>query len=383
MPKRWKIGVVHDTTVAGLGDHGTHRAFTGLPHVEIALADANTNDLPGRMQAIGAVRHYRDHRRMLEAEPFDIVVVCSRIPGEHFTVIQDAMDAGCHIYCEKPLTTDLAEADRLVRLSEARGAKLAVAHLARHAPVFRMLKRQLDAGAIGEPLAFYGRGKEDARGGGEDLMVLGTHILDIGNALFGHPESVFADLSVDGRPLRVDDRAATAEPIGPCAGDALFACFQYPGGVRGVFESRRGLFDGTHVRMGITVAGTRGAMRVRFDNERRLRISHSPVPPEDETAYTELPLTEDRSIPADAVPLRISPDGPAPNAYFAVCNRFAALDLMAAIQEDRPPAANVHHARQVLEMIYGIYRSQLTGSRMTFPLRLRAHPLVEDERNVP
>ena len=154
--KTWKVGIVHDTSGRSLGDHGTHLAFTGLPDVELALTDSNTEQLDQRMRAIGAVRHYRDHRRMLADEALDILVVCSRSPGDHFEVLQAGIERGCHIYCEKPLTADLEEADTLVRLSETRGVKVAVAHLARHALVFRSLKKHLDAGAIGAPLAFYG-----------------------------------------------------------------------------------------------------------------------------------------------------------------------------------------------------------------------------------
>ena len=116
-------------------------------------------------------------------------------------------------------------------------------------------------------------------------------------------------------------------------------------------------------------------MRVRFDNERKLLITRPPGPPEDETVFEEVPLAEDRTLPPGTAPWNAPPGGNPLSGYFAACNRFAALDLMAAIREDRPPAANVQHARLVLEMIYGIYRSQLTGARVTFPLRLRSHPL--------
>lgn len=69
-----------------------------------------------------------------------------------------------------------------------------------------------------------------------------------------------------GRPLQRTDRTATSEPIGPAAGDDIFAFFRFPGGVNGLFESRRNLFRGKQVRMGITVAGSEGALAMRYDD---------------------------------------------------------------------------------------------------------------------
>lgn len=375
MKAHWKVGVVYDSSQKSKGHHGTHFAFTGLPGVEIVLADPNPEGIAARMQAIGAARRYADYREMIVAEAPDVVVVCSRLPGDHFPVIRAAAERGCHILCEKPLTDSLAEADAIATLAERHRIKVAVAHLARHARVFRTMKRMIERGEIGRPLTFYGRGKEDERGGGEDLVVLGTHVLDIGFYLFGIPEYVFADIAVDGRPITAGDRASPTEPIGLCAGDAIWSSFRFPQGVQGVFESRRGLCTGP-VRMGVTVVGTRGALAVRYDESRHLRMCRAPVVPEDETHYEILELPpEDRTLPPSAAPLDYERDSPQPARYFAENNRFAAWDLLQAVAEDRQPLASVHDAVQVLEMIHGMYAASLSGRRVSFPLVDRTHPL--------
>ena len=99
-------------------------------------------------------------------------------------------------------------------------------------------------GEIGTPLAIHGRGKSDYRGGGEDMMVLGTHILDLQTFFFGKPLSVWAEVMMEGTSVGRGDTRETVEPIGPTAGDELFACFRFKRNVRGMFESKRGLFDG-------------------------------------------------------------------------------------------------------------------------------------------
>ena len=366
-----KIGIIYDTSIEGLKGHGTHLAYRGLPVEMLAVADTNTADLEKRMAEMRVPRHYTDYVEMLDREKPDIVVLGSRLPGDHPAPVEAAAKRGIHMLIEKPLCSTLEEADRMVELAERFQVKIAVAHLARYALVFRTMKLMIESGSIGQPLTVYGRGKEDERGGGEDLTVLGTHILDLMCYLFGKPESVSAEVTVDGRPLKATDQAKTVEPIGPAAGDNIFAHFHFPGNVRGIFESRKGLYrkDG-QVRMGITVAGTDGCLSMRYDNDRKLRLTRSPFPPEDTAEYEEIPLIETRVIPGAE---KLITKGWTP--YFAINNRFAAWDLVEAIRENRQPVASVYDAQRVLELIQGIYLSQLEGCRINFPLKQRKHPL--------
>lgn len=374
MAKQWRVAVAFDTTQIFLKGHGTHLAFVGLPGVEhVALADPNHEGLEKRMCELGAKRHYDDYLEMLDREQPQIVVLGSRLPEDHDVQIRAAVERGIHVFCEKPMTSDLRVADELIALAKKHNAKIAVAHLARHALVFQTMKRMIEEGAIGTPLTFYGRGKEDERGGGEDMVVLGTHILDLGCYLFGAPASVSAEITVEGRPLRREDRSVTKEPLGPVAGDNVFALYRFPNSVRGIFESRKGLFR-KQVRMGVSVVGTEGILSVRYDNDRKLRLSRTPYPPEDEAAYEEIPLVETRQIPG-AEELRDF----GYFWYFRENNRFAAWDLIRAIEEERQPLASAYDARKVLEMINGAYASQLTGRVVPLPLAEREHPLEKQE----
>ena len=373
MERSWKVGILYDTACPGRGGHGTHLAFRGLPGVEIAaLADSNCEGVGEKLAKTGAKRHYTTLAEMLDRENPDIVVCGSRVPEGRLDELEPVIRHGCHILCEKPLAATLEEADRLIALADEYGVKIAVAHLARHAQVFRTMKAMIEAGEIGRPLTFYGRGKEDERGGGEDFVVLGTHILDIGCFLFGAPEYVFADFTFEGRPLRPADRCATSEPLGPVAGDELMAYYRFPNGVRGFFESRKNL-SACGTRMGVTVAGTEGVLAMRYDGGRKLRLCRSKLPPEDDAHFEEVELPAEPEIPG-AEPIDLAAIGFIP--YFAINNRRAAWDLLRAVEENREPAASARDARMVLEMIQGAYASQLAGGRaMTIPLTQRKHPL--------
>ena len=383
MSRTWRVAIVKDTSKPMLGLHGLHLAFRGLPNADVvAHVDSNTEDIEQKMAVTEARRHYATLPQMLADEAPDIVVLTSRHPADHLPQIEACADAGCHIYCEKPLSASLREADRIVEIVEQAGIRLCMAHPSRYAAGFRTMKRMLEAGEIGRPLTVYGRGKCDRRGGGEDLIVLGTHILDLQTFFFGEPECVYADITADGRPIVKTDRAETVEPIGPAAGDSILAHFRFPGDIRGLFESRRGLYDrscgATH--MGITVVGTEGVLSTRFDDYETQppRISRGPGALEYGRDFEDVPLLEDPALPG-AEPLDYSLCGKhSPSAtFFLEANRFAVWDLMRAIEEDRQPVSNVHNARLTVEMICGIYAAHLSGGMVNFPLEDREHPLGE------
>lgn len=365
-----------------LGLHGLHNAFRGLPRVEtVAHVDSNPENIEQKMAYTGAKKHYLNYLEMLDNEKPDIAVLCSRHPGDHFEQIKAAAERGIHLYCEKPMTVSLKEADAIIELAETHHIKICMAHPARYATAFRTMKNMIEAGEIGTTLTVYGRGKCDHRGGGEDLIVLGTHILDLQTFFFGAPEYVWADVTVAGRPIVKTDRTKTVEPLGPVAGDNIYAVFSFAGGIRGVFETRKGLYDyerGVN-NMGISVAGTAGTLTMLFDDrgDRSLRISRSPAQPGGMDRFEDVLLREDRHIPG-AAPLDYAlcgqPDIPrAP--FFLEANRFAAWDLMRSIEEDRLPVSNQYNARLAQEMIYAIYASHLARKVIDFPFTNRSHPL--------
>ncbi len=207
-----------------LGLHGLHNAFRGLPNVEVvAHVDSNPENIEQKISYTGAKKHYLSYLEMLDKEKPDIAVLCSRHPYDHFQEIKTAAERGINIYCEKPMTVSLEEADAIVSLAEKHHIKICMAHPARYALSFRTMKAMIETGEIGTPLTVYGRGKCDHRGGGEDLIVLGTHILDLQTFFFGAPEYVWADVAADGKPIVRTDRTKTVEPLGPVAGDNIYA----------------------------------------------------------------------------------------------------------------------------------------------------------------
>jgi predicted dehydrogenase len=387
--RSWKVAVVQDTSRPTLGGHGLETAFRGLPNVEVvAHIDPNTHNIQQRMSVSQAKKHYPTLAAMFEQETPDIVVLTSRLPEDHLPQIRQVVEKGCHIYCEKPLTASLAEADEAVRLSEKHGIKIAVAHPRRYDLGYLTMKQLIEAGKIGIPMTIQGWAKSDHRGGGEDLLVLGTHILDLFVFLFGTPEHVSAEVYVQGKPFADQPLSKTVEPIGLAAGDEIFAVYRFPKGVHGIFESRRNLYAKKDFRMGISVIGNKGMLSRHLSDAHHHRqpllFGNSPCS-HAETLFTEtIPLAENRIIHG-AVPLLEAFGGKEKDITlgitFGEARRFAVWDLMRAIEENRQPVCSVYDARIVMEMIYGVYASHLRKTPVAFPLQDRTHPLKDTSKN--
>src|SRR5207247_9333253 len=127
------------------------------------------------------------YRQMLEKERPQIVSVADRWLDSHRDMVVACAQSGAHIFMEKPMAPTLAEADEMVRACEMHHVKLAIAHQTRHSPRLQRIRELIEQGQLGDILELRARGKEDQRGGGEDLMVLGTHLMDLMRLLAGDP----------------------------------------------------------------------------------------------------------------------------------------------------------------------------------------------------
>ena len=74
----------------------------------------------------------------------------------HFQVSLDAIAAGKHVLCEKPVNRDARETQRAADLAKAKGVKTKLGFTFRYAPAIQMAKDLIDSGFIGEPYVFNG-----------------------------------------------------------------------------------------------------------------------------------------------------------------------------------------------------------------------------------
>ncbi|MYC95190.1 MAG: Gfo/Idh/MocA family oxidoreductase [Caldilineaceae bacterium SB0661_bin_32] len=122
----------------------------------------------------GPAAHYSDYRAMLERENLDILSVVTS-DHLHAQMVVDAAEAGVPaIFCEKPLATTLADADRMLAAVEQNGTVICVDHGRRWDPFWRQALSIIEEGRIGSLTRI------SAHLGGERAMLFrnGTHLVD-------------------------------------------------------------------------------------------------------------------------------------------------------------------------------------------------------------
>src|SRR3712207_2555990 len=103
----------------------------------------------------------------------------------------------------------------MVEACRQSGTHLAVAHQNRAVPYLQHVKDLVRAGAIGRLARIRGKGKDDSRGGALDLIVLGTHVLDMMRAVAGDPQWAWGHLRQDDRDITRADVKEGGERSGP------------------------------------------------------------------------------------------------------------------------------------------------------------------------
>lgn len=353
---KYRVALIGNSANGGYG-HDWDLAWRGVPNVEvIAVADPVE---PGRRKAMeraGAAQGFADYREMLVKAKPDIVTVCPRTLVERVAMVTAAAEAKAHILMEKPFARTLAEADRMCAATGKAGVRVQVGHTARLVGVTVAARRLVEAGEIGVLQELRGRGKEDKRAGGEDLMVLGTHVFDLMRYFAADPQWVFAHVTEQGRELQPSLMREASEPIGPVGGDDVAAMFGFSSGVHGYFGSKHNdRRDGR--RFGLTLYGSKGLLFVPLNDvpSSEPHLLRAPAwAPEKGEAWERIPYP-----PGTRLVTR--PE----------TNRLMALDLLAAIEQDRAPACSAVDGRWTIEMVAGVYQSQFAARRVPFPLATR------------
>lgn len=155
--KRLKVGVI------GAG-------FIGPAHIEairrtsladvVALADVSNEVAKVKAAELSVPQYYGNFKALLNAPEIDIVHVCT--PNHlHYTMSREALEAGKHVVCEKPLAMNSVEAAELVRVAQEKGVVNAIHFNMRFYPIIHHIKEMIENGELGEILAVNGSYLQD------------------------------------------------------------------------------------------------------------------------------------------------------------------------------------------------------------------------------
>ena len=365
MPETYRVAVYGRTGKGNYG-HQLDTAWLDVPQTQIvAVADEQPQGRAAAATRLKVDRTYASYVQMLDDEKPDIIAICPRWVDQHAEIALAAAERGVHIFMEKPFCRSPEEADAIVRACEMRHVKLALAHPTGYSPMMTTLKKLIAEGAIGQVLELRARGKEDRRGGGEDLWVLGSHMLDLILALGYQPQWCFARVLQNGEPVRKEHVVAGNEGLGPLAGDTIHATFGLADGITATFQSQRNA-GGNPTRYALQVYGSRGVLDLQEGTLPPAYILQDSAWCPGRTGATWQPITS----------AGIGVAEPLTDARYKRRNQLAIEDLLHAIEESGEPQCGMYRGRQIVELIAAVFESHRLNAPVTLPLATRVNPLT-------
>ncbi|MBX3011288.1 MAG: Gfo/Idh/MocA family oxidoreductase [Caldilineaceae bacterium] len=247
--------------IAGLGRSGwdIHAHLLeplGSQFQVVAVVDA---DPARREEAVERFdcQAYDSYTDLLQDQAVELVVVA--LPSfVHAQAAIDALAAGKHVVCEKPMATSLPDAERMVAAAEASDKVLTIFQQRRYSPDFVKVKEIIDSGRLGRIVQVritesrFGRRwdwQTLQKFGGGSLNNTGPHFLDQALQLFGEHEigEVFCHLD---RTLTLGDaddhvKLVIKGPAAPTIDIEISSCHAYPAETWNVMGTRGGLSGST------------------------------------------------------------------------------------------------------------------------------------------
>jgi predicted dehydrogenase len=312
--------------------HSHAAAYHAVPATTVAaVCDVVPAALDNYRATWGEVSAYTDYRQLLARERLDLLSIVT--PDHlHADIFVAACEAGVRgIFCEKPVATTLADADRMIAAATRSGVKVVVNHTRRFDPFYRQAKWLLEEGAIGPLRRVVGTM------GGERAMLFrnGTHLIDT--------IAYFVDAPPAWLIAEFDDADAGYGPVyrgsggrDPQTDPGASAYLHFQNGVRACYNGSKG----TATNFEIDLQGERG--RLRIGNQ---VAELSTVVAGGGLATQPLPLSAD--LRAGMV--------------------VAVEELIGLIEGDGDGVAALHAARATLDILLAIMASAASGEKVSFP----------------
>jgi len=293
--------------------------------------------------------------QLLARDDIDIVVNLT-VPGAHAEISTAVLDAGMHVYSEKPLATSLEEGQRMLVAAGSAGRVVACAPDTVLGSAVQAARRAIDAGDIGTPIAataFLAHAGHEAwhpdpdhyyAPGGGPLLDMGPYYLSALGWLLGPVVRVSGAVSAvrDERRIVVGPRAGERVPVR--VPTHVSATFEYACGAIGSLTTS---FDvAAHHVPHLEIHGTAGSLALPdpngFDGDVHIwRTGQT------HAAWQRVPVVHELGLVRGA----------------------GLLDLAHALREERPPRASAELALHVLEVMEGITQSAQLARHVTIDSR--------------
>jgi predicted dehydrogenase len=248
--------------------------FGDVPPVKlIHLADAG-DDLAARKAAeFGFLRSSGDWRKLIDDPEVDVVSITT--PNKfHLEMANAALAAGKHVWCEKPMAPNLADAEKMLAAAREAGKVAVLGYNYIQNPLIRHIRKLLDEGTIGavnhvriemdedfmaDPEAPFQQRHEAANGWGA-LDDFGVHPLSLITTLFGKVDKVMCDMAKPYPTRRTPEGDREVE-----VHDIVTILLRLENGASGFIAASRTAW-GRKGRIAIQIFGAKGS--ITYDQER-------------------------------------------------------------------------------------------------------------------
>ena len=348
--------------VIGLGMGKSHiRGYRTHPEAEVvAIADVNAGLLETVGSEYGVPARYTSHLEMLERERLDVVSVV--LPNYlHRPVTVDALSAGCHVLCEKPMAMNATEAREMISAAARAGRRLMINFSYRFTNQSWALKRQVDTGILGD--IYFARsvwhrrrgmpgfggwfGQKQLSGGGA-LIDLGVHRLDLALWLMGHPRATWV-LGSAYNPIGA--ARAVQEQRAFDVDDLAVGCIRFENGATLILEASWAANIAEKELMETRLYGTRAGLVQRNRNEGYEFEAEIYI----EQAGCQFDMKLHDSIPVPQVASSMH-------------------HFVESIATNQPHTATAEEGLAVMEILDAIYESTVTGMPVDMAARRARTP---------
>ena len=357
MPEKIRVGLIGTSWWA---DSHHLPALGSHPRAELAAICGRDRRRAEEMaKKYGVPLVFTDHREMIEKAELEAVVVAT--PDDlHYGMVMDALDAGLHVVCEKPLSLSTAEAREMVEKADAAKVRHMTNFIWRGLPHYRYIKQLIEEGFLGDCyhghfrwLQGLGRRSEywwrfDPDRSAGVLGDIGSHMIDMARWYMGEIVEVSASLSAF-----IGRQGADGRPLAP-VNDSAVVTLGFGCGSQGVI----------HVSAVAHIAG-RG-----FDQHAALHGSAGSL--EVSSSFVGTKIEGAGKDDKEFKPL-IVPDefygGVNRSDPFGVFTRqsVGVRSFIDAVIEDRPASPSFYDGLKVQEVIEAAKESQALGRRITLP----------------
>lgn len=338
--------------IVGAGNIGKIHvaALQQIPQAQVTVI-CNRRAAPGQaLAATCGAAWVADYQAAVTRADVDAVAICTP-SGAHGEVALAAAQAGKHLLVEKPIEVTLGRVDQIIQATQAARVVLACVFPLRFAEGVHQAKAALAAGRLGQMTlanvfvkwyrtqAYYDSGWRGtwALDGGGALMNQAIHNIDLLQWLVGPVSSVF------GHTATLAHQRMETE-------DTASAVLTFQNGAVGMIQGATSCWPGEPAR--IELHGDRGT--IILEEGRIVTWKLADATPEEEQAM----LTLETQLGSGAAD---------PMAIGSERHRRQYVDMIEAIEQQRPPRIEGAEARRSVEIIRAIYRSAQEKRLITLP----------------